>query len=418
MLDGIKNIIIGKTRAEELSPYARALNEASAQRNTAVAQRDYARNYLETHQDIDQNSNLYSTLSKIASDEYTKPFEENLSQYQGIWDKAKKQQEWNMAGSGLLGSMINSGVQSGSALNDLYRTGTQKWKSGKRDVWSDVGAGIETGLNLAGLISGAGAFSSAAKTAAPTLGKTILKGAGTGALYGGAGTLGNYLQTAGSESNLEDAALMAAIGAGTGGLLGGGVGAAGYGMGNLRSKALAGNQKVAEAAATAQKAQSDVAAYQNAMKAAQELGLDTSSNEALKNSYRAWSLANHPDKAGNVVALLPSSTATSGSMTAQEAQNLVNAINQNAVQAATAAQGAAGNAYNTLYNTNLADLLATSKSAQSALKKASNQAMLDYLGNTKLGRLGSTKLGKAAAVGGTAYGISRLLGNRNGGNNE
>lgn len=325
------------------------------------------------------------------------------------------------SGIPLVGSIISPFAQVTSAGKDLATSGTSAWDKGDRSLVSDLGAGIEAGLTLAslGAASKAKAAAKAGTSLAPTtLKSAIAKGAGRGAIYGGVGSLGNYMTQAGDEANVGDAALQTAMGAGIGGLLGGGISAAGYGLGNLRSKALSGNQKVAEASAAAQKAQSDVTAYQDAMKAAQDLGLDTSSNEALKNSYRAWSLANHPDKAGNVVALLPSSTATSGSMTAQEAQNLVNAINQNAVEAATAAQGTAGNVYNTLYNADLSDLLATSKSAQSALKKASNQALLDYLKNTKLGRLGSTKLGKAAAVGGTAYGISRLLGNRNGGNNE
>lgn len=325
------------------------------------------------------------------------------------------------SGIPLVGSIISPFAQVTSAGKDFVNSGTSAWDKGDRSLVSDLGAGIEAGLTVAslGALGKAKAAAAAGKSLAPTtLKSAIAKGAGRGAIYGGIGSLGNYMTQAGDEANVGDAALQTALGAGIGGVLGGGISGAGYGIGKLRSNAITGNQKVAEAAAAAQKAQSDVTAYQDAMKAAKDLGLDTSSSEALKNSYRAYSVANHPDKAGNVIALLPSSTADSGSMTAQEAQNLVNTINQNAVNAATAAQSEAGNVYNTLYNTNLSDLLSTSKSAQSALKKASNQALLDYLKGTKLGKLGSSKLGKAAAVGGAAYGISRLLGNRNGGNNE
>ena len=345
-----------------------------------------------------------------AGNAYSQQRLKQLNQGQGLF-----------SGIPLVGSIIDPFAQLVSGGKDLVESGTSKWDKGDRSLVSDIGAGIEAGLTLAslGALGKAKAAAKAGTAIAPTtLKSAIAKGAGRGAIYGGVGSLGNYLNTAGDQASVGDAALNAAMGAGIGGIIGGGISGAGYGIGKLRSNALTGNQKVAEAAAAAQKAQGDVTAYQDAMKAAQDLGLDTSSNEALKNSYRAYSVANHPDKAGNVIALLPSSTADSGSMTAQEAQNLVNTINQNAVNAATAAQSEAGNIYNTLYNTNLSDLLSTSKSAQSALKKASNQALLDYLKGTKLGKLGSSKLGKAAAVGGAAYGVSRLLGNRNGGNNE
>lgn len=450
MLDTIKNLVIGKSREEELSPYAEALNTASAARNTAAKQQEYAKNWLAQNPNYGDQS-FTSAMQQIASDDYLKQYEDQLSEYQNIWDKAKKQQEWNVAGSGLLGGMLNSALQSGSALTDLQRSGLKEWQEGRRDALSDIGAGIDTGLTIASFIPGVGLTkgATAAAKAAPTLGKTILKGAGRSALYGGIGSLGNYLQTTGNEATLGDAALSSAMGAGIGGLIGGGISAAGYGLGNLRSKALSGNQKVAEASAAAQKAQSDVTAYQDAMKAAQELGLDTSSDAALRRSYATMSAQTAPDTTGRAIALLPATTSTtaapaetvyltSGAKVPETvattgiygkanafnpaAADYMKSINENAVKYATEAQKALNETYGTLTgrisNNTLSDLLSTSKSAQSALKKASNQALLDYLKNTKLGRLGSTKLGKAAAVGGTAYGISRLLGNRNGGNNE
>lgn len=411
MLDTLKNIFIGKTRDEELSPYAKALNEASAQRNTAVAQRDYAKNYLETHQDIDQNSNLYSTLSKIASDEYTKPFEENLSQYQGIWDKAKKQQEWNMVGTGLLGSMVNSGVQAGSALNDLYRTGTKEWESGNRDALSDIGAGIDTGLTIASFIPGVGVVkgASTAAKAVPTLGKTVLKGAGRGALFSGIGSLGNYLQTAGNDANLSDAALQTAIGAGIGGALGGGITGLGYGIGHLTS---APNKQAISQAMSDYAKSGGADKYQQALQTLNNAGLDTTSEEALKKSYKTFALANHPDKIGVANAdIFDNVTQAKNVLTGSGVSNTGN-FTENIVKASAPVKGldlssiprvgasnwqeAVQNAKNNLYTSKLYERLATSP----------------------VRKLGSSKLGKAAAVGATAYGISRLLGNRNGGNNE
>lgn len=445
MLDTIKNFIIGKSREEELSPYADALNTASAARNTAAKQQEYAKNWLAQNPNYGDQS-FTSAMQQIASDDYLKQYEDQLSEYQNIWDKAKKQQEWNVAGSGLLGSMLNSALQSGSALTDLQRSGLKEWQEGRRDALSDIGAGIDTGLTIASFIPGVGLAKGAttAAKAAPTLGKTILKGAGRGALYGGIGSLGNYLQTTGNEATLGNAALSSAIGAGTGGLLGGGLSGLGYGIGKLRSNSVVGNQKVGEAAKKATEANAAVSSYQDALQTAKNVGLDTSSEEALKKSYNAFMKANHPDKVAaqaqqnQIIALLPehasqstispyTDAVTKGTGTGYvstydimtpEAKAINAQAVENAQKLASETVKPVSEAYNTLSGASLADLLGESKAANQTLKKASNQALIDYLKGTKLGKIGSSKLGKAAAIGGTAYGISRLLGNRNGGNNE
>ena len=410
MLDTIKNFIIGKSREEELSPYADALNAASAARNTAAKQQEYAKNWLVQNPNYGDQS-FTSAMQQIASDDYLKQYEDQLSEYQNIWDKAKKQQEWNVAGSGLLGGMLNSALQSGSATTDLQKSGLKEWQEGRRDALSDVGAGIDTGLTIASFIPGVGLAKGATATAkaAPTLGKTILKGAGRGALYGGIGSLGNYLQTTGNEATLGNAALSSAIGAGTGGLLGGGLSGLGYGIGRLTSTP----NKQAISQAMSDYAKSGGAdKYQQALQTLNNAGLDTASEEALKKSYRTFALANHPDKIGVANAdIFDNVTQAKNVLTGRGVSNTGN-FTENIVKASAPVKGL-----------DLSSIPRVgAKSWQEAVQNAKNNLytskLYERLYSSPLKNIGGSKLGKAAAIGATAYGISRLLGNRNGGNNE
>jgi hypothetical protein len=371
-----------------------------------------------------------------AGNAYSQQRLKQLNQGQGLF-----------SGIPLVGSIIDPFAQLTSGAKDLVESGTSKWDKGDRSLVSDIGAGIEAGLTVASLgsLSKAKAAAKAGTSLAPTtLKSAIAKGAGRGAIYGGIGSLGNYLNVAGDQASVGDAALQTAMGAGIGGVLGGGLSGAGYGIGKLRSNAVAGNQKVGEAAKKATEANAAVSSYQDALQTAKNVGLDTSSEEALKKSYNAFMKANHPDKVAaqaqqnQIIALLPehasqstispyTDAVTKGTGTGYvstydimtpEAKAINAQAVENAQKLASETVKPVSEAYNTLSGASLADLLGESKAANQALKKASNQALLDYLKGTKLGKLGSSKLGKAAAVGGTAYGISRLLGNRNGGNNE
>ena len=285
MLDWLKNTFIGKSREEELSPYANALNSASSNYNTAVQWNKNAKDYLANHEDIDKGSSLYQTLSQIAADDFTDQYKNQLDEYQGYWDKAKKQQQYNIFGSGLIGSGLNDAFQSGTALWDLGESGTDKWKRGERDAVSDAGAGLNTLLNAASVATlGAGLTGGlAAKPATTTLKQAVGKGALAGAGWGGVGTLGNYLKTAGNEATLGDALTTTGVGAGLGALVGGSASGAGYGLGRLTSSVdkQAISNALSDYAKTGGRNE-----YQQALATLQNYGVDTSTEDALNKTVR------------------------------------------------------------------------------------------------------------------------------------
>lgn len=351
------------------------------------------------------------------------------------------------SGIPLVGSIISPFAQVTSAGKDLATSGTSAWDKGDRSLVSDLGAGIEAGLTLAslGAASKAKAAAKAGTSLAPTTLKSALaKGAGRGAIYGGIGSLGNYMVQAGDQANVGDAALQTAMGAGIGGLLGGGISGGSYGISKLRADALANSPEAQQASQALSEAQNKVNAYQDALKTAKSAGLDTSSKDALRQSYRNWAIQNHPDKVvaqakqNQIVALLPehasqspispyTDTVTKGTGTGYvsvadimtpEAKAINAQAIENVQKAATAAAKPVNSAYNTLSGTSLEALKGDVKSYQKALNTILNKEVKGRVASTKLGKMATSKLGKAAAIGGTAYGISRLLGNRNGGNNE
>lgn len=130
----------------------------------------------------------------------------------------------NKFGDGLVGSILNPMVQTGSAGLDLLTSGTSKWENGDRDLTSDIGAGFETGLTLATLGTG---------TAAKSLGKSLAKGALTGAGYGAFGTMNELGNNTWTPEGLGNLALSAGIGAG----IGGGISGLGYGVNKLATGA-------------------------------------------------------------------------------------------------------------------------------------------------------------------------------------
>lgn len=316
----------------------------------------------------------------------------------------------------IIGGIISPFAQVVSAGKDLAESGTENWKNGKRSLVSDLGAGIEAGLTVAGAASALKGLSAAGKAKAlanapKTALQAIGRGAGTGALYGGVGSLGSYLNRTGDESTVGEALLNTGIGAGIGGLMGGAISGGSYGLGKLRANALASSPEAQQASQALSDAQNKVSTYQDALKTATSAGLDTSSPEALQQSYRNWAIQNHPDKVGNVVALLPSSTANNPVMSAQDIASATAAAREAATAAATAANAPVNSAYNTLSTTagGLEALKGDVKAYQKALNTILNKEVRGRVASTKLGKLMNTKLGKAAAVGGGAYTLSKLL---------
>lgn len=323
------------------------------------------------------------------------------------------------SGIPIVGGIISPFAQLTSAGKDVAESGTEKWKTGKRSGWSDLGAAIEAGLTLASIGQAKAALSAGGKAKAlanaPTSAlQAIGRGAKTGAIYGGAGSLGNYLNETGDQSTLGGALLNTGIGGAVGGVIGGGLSGASYGIGQLKANALSNSPEAQRASQAVADAQRNVDAYQEAIKTAQGAGLDTSSQDALQQSYRNWAIQNHPDKAGNAIALLPSSTANNPTMTADEISRITRAANESAVNAATAANAPVNSAYNTLSGTSLEALKGDVKDYQKALNTILNREVRGRVAQSKIGKLASSKVGKAAIAGGGIYGLSKLLSSNKG----
>lgn len=345
----------------------------------------------------------------------------------------------------IVGGIISPFAQLTSAGKDLAESGTENWKNGRRSLVSDIGAGIEAGLTLAGAASMAKGLSAAGQAKAlanapKTALQAIGRGAGTGALYGGVGSLGNYLNRTGDQSTVGEALLNTGIGAGIGGLMGGAISGGSYGISKLRADALANSPEAQQASQALSEAQNKVNAYQDALKTAKSAGLDTSSKDALQQSYRNWAIQNHPDKVAaqakqnQIVALLPehasqspispyTDTVTKGTGTGYvsiadimtpEAKAINAQAIENVQKAATAANRPVNSAYNTLSGTSLEALKGDVKSYQKALNTILNKEVRGRVASTKLGKMATSKLGKAAAIGGGAYTLSKLLSSNKG----
>lgn len=437
--------LLGKTGADYLKEYDKAYKD------TRQAQAEAAADYYDTRDLYNANKDYFTSMGiedPTASywgnnGQRTNALEDTMSSYQKALSdlsderaKVAKQQKYNIYGDGLLPSLfaLNSFHQGGTALQDLITSGTSKWDSGERDALSDIGALGNAAVTTAAYATGIGglakgaagaAAGNVAKKAATSAGQAFLQGAKAPALYGAVGSLSNYLQTNGQDSNIGGALGTTALGAGIGGLLGGTVNAAGYGINKLKSNAIAGNADAAQAANYLKQAQDKVGEYQNAIQTAKGAGLNTTSNEALKDTYRQWALANHPDKAGSIAGLLPASAGETGTAaSAQAAQEALSTARQNAINAANNANMPVNNAYNTLSgNIGTLDLLKGDvKAYQGALKNITNRATREYIGNklgsTAIGKVGktagkllSTKTGKIAATAGGAAALAKLIPN-------
>ena len=141
--------------------------------------------------------------------------------------KVEKQNKYNVFGDGIIGGILNPWVRAGSAVGDFVTTGTDAWTKGDRDLLSDLGAAGQAALDVATLGTGTAA-KAAGTTALKTAGKMAGLGAGYGALEGLRNEGGNALTSEGM-GNIASSALTSAA-------VGGGLGAAGYGVGKLWNK--------------------------------------------------------------------------------------------------------------------------------------------------------------------------------------
>lgn len=299
ILSGIKNFVIGdtsqqrdKVNAENWGNVSDAINN----RSKALAYQSAMKDYFDKNPDQDS-----SAYKDVLSDDFLDDYSSAVNEANNYYTDQYTKNRWNELGKdGILSDTLRAVGQTASiganALSSLRGGERDNWTDSgsyrnRRDVLSDIGAVAQTALELATAGAGIGA---------KTLGKTLAKGALTGAGYG----VTNELMQNGKDTNMEQLATAA----GVGGLMSAGLGAAGYGLGKLwnkyssyvpsKSTVLTESNASAGAGNTMGAGSSDMAAYQEALNTLKNAGIDTSSDEAMKSSYRKAALKLHPDKIG------------------------------------------------------------------------------------------------------------------------
>lgn len=327
---------------------------------------------------------------------------------------------YNVFGNGLIGSLLNPIVQTGGALGDLaIMAGTggkdNKWAGDnigyKRDIGSDLGAAAETALTLvpmarAGSLVKAGkavqAGTATAKQAAKyaasqvpkSMGKRIAEGALFGAGYGASGSLRDMgFENFDPNEFLTSTATSAGLGAGFAGL---------GGLWNKYTQPAPGSSLAPSSGATSV----GNSKYQGYLKTLKDNGLDTSSADALKKSYRSVIKPLHTDKAVQGTSneeLFKTITDAYRAFYGKNGEEFADAM-------AKATNPVAGAGAGATY---------ASVPKQSFSEKLGN--LRTNLGNTKAGtRVSSilkTKKGKIGAGVGAGLLISKLMNNRNNQNN-
>lgn len=136
-----------------------------------------------------------------------------------LYDQENKERKNDYFGNGLLGMLLNPAAQTATAVGDLV---TGNYDTNKRDVASDIGAGVETALSLIpfgagalGKIAGAGSKLGKLGTAAKTMSESPLGSALIGAGMGGA----EAYRQGGAETNFGDALKQAGMGGAFGGAI-------------------------------------------------------------------------------------------------------------------------------------------------------------------------------------------------------
>lgn len=230
----------------------------------------------------------------------------------------------NYFGNGFIGSLLNPIVQTASGIGDLAGLalsggkanawdGSNDYIGDKRDIGSDLGALGESLLTIipfgkTASLAKAGKAVNAAKAAGTviepgtklakqaallaksqvpkTIGQKMAGGTLMGAGFGATGSLRDM-----GFENFDPGqfALSTAIG----GVVGGGLAGLG-GLWNKYTQPPTGNSIVPYSGANANSGE-----YQNALNILKENGIDTSTPETLKTTFRKFSIANHPDKGGS-----------------------------------------------------------------------------------------------------------------------
>lgn len=322
----------------------------------------------------------------------------SLAQY-----KANKN---NYFGDGLIGSLLNPIAQTANSLGDLAGLGISGGKANawdgskdylgdKRDIGSDLGAGIETALTFVpmgkaaslakagkAVRAGTATAKQTAKLAAARAPKSIGQKMASDALLGAGFGASDSLREMGFENfDAGQFGLNTALGAAMGG--------ASAGLGGLWNKytqPAPGKSLVPYSGATANSGE-----YQNALNTLKEAGIDITSPETVNKTFKKFAVANHPDKGGSAELF----TKVNNAKTTY--QNLLD----------SAGKGGATPIYSDVPK-------------QSFGQKLSN--LRDNVANTKTGakvvNLLKTKKGKIGAGIGGGLLLSQLMGNKNSNSGE
>lgn len=285
----LKNLLVGDTDAQRDKANAKnweGVSQAYNDRQKAVAYQDAMRNYAK--ENPDKWSLISDSYGNTLDDSFLDSFNDDLKNKQDYFNEQYTKNRWKEFGDGgLVSGAMNPLMQTVSlgtnAISTLNGGEGDRWDGNgwrrNRDMVSDLGAVGETALDLATLGTGMGA-----KTALGTIGKGAALGAGYG-LTGG-------LNEMGKNTDLGTLALQT----GLGGAIGGGIAGLGYGAGKLWNK-YGKTSPSKELAVQTVGTNEEAGKYQNALNTLKEAGIDTSSVDALKKSYRNVIKPLHTDKA-------------------------------------------------------------------------------------------------------------------------
>lgn len=392
------DFLFGKNKQQIDNEYASAIDDVNQQRADAGYNDYYNRQLFDANKDYFKSQGITNYNDAFGSySDAIKPYEDTLSTLTNEREAAARHNKYNVAGNGLIGSLINPLVHTADIAGDMFSTGAKSagnlvsgltggdWnkygtakelnrytRDNSNDFLSDLGNLGEMGLNIATLGTGP-----AAKTALGTIGKDAAIGAG----YGVTGTLSEL----GRDANIGDLAMSA----GLGGAIGGGLAGLGYGAGKVWNKySMPAPSKSTEVIPYSGINQTS-GEYQNAINTLRNAGIDTTTEDTLNNTFKQFAKQNHPDVGGSAEEFTKVNNARN---TYQDLLN--NAGSQQRAQAYPSSK------------ISFSDRIKNIKSNIPNIKS-------DFA-NTKAGRVLSTKAGKVGAgVGGGLLLAKLLSGNGN-----
>ena len=304
-MGAIGDFLIGKTGAQIDSEYGKAIKDARQSRADAEYNYRYDKALYDANKDYFDSVGVSDPTSPIiasngrqvnALQNALEPYDTHINSLTKEREDEARRNKYNIYGNGLIGNILNPFHQTGTAIQDLATSGISKWQSGERDWLSDLGAAGEAALTAAPFAGGAMKVAKGvggAAKAAKTVAHPLLSAAGKGAAWGaGYGALGSISENGAQNFNLGDLLTRTAVG----GVMGGGMGAATYGLGKFWNKYSQPAPSKSTDIMPYNGNDSGSAEYQGYLKTLKDAGIDTSSADTLKKSYRQAMKTVHPDQ--------------------------------------------------------------------------------------------------------------------------